>query len=149
MIDFYGKDLKIAYISNGINAYSIEPQLWMKFDKEYNFVIASAIVVHNDLNYINASIEKKFSSSSKIGFSNHYKGILGLMTAYTLGAEVLEFHYTLDKKMKGTDHQLSLDIQDVNILLGAISDIEVALGGRSKQIEKCELPALEKLRSDI
>ena len=64
MIDFYGKDLKIAYISNRINAYSIEPQLWMKFDKEYNFVIASAIVVYNDLNYINASIEKKFSSSS-------------------------------------------------------------------------------------
>lgn len=64
MIDFYGKDLKIAYISNRINAYSIEPQLWMKFEKEYNFIIASAIVVYNDLNYINASIEKQFSSSS-------------------------------------------------------------------------------------
>lgn len=64
MIDFYGKDLKIAYISNRINAYSIEPQLWMQFEKEYNFIITSAIVVYNDLNYINASIEKQFSSSS-------------------------------------------------------------------------------------
>lgn len=64
MIDFYGKDLKIAYISNRINAYSFEPQLWVKFEKEYNFIIASAVVVYNDLNYVNASLEKKFSSTS-------------------------------------------------------------------------------------
>jgi len=65
---WYGSD---AYISSG--AYSIiADTLFIKgdvdntneFEKEYNFIIASAIVVYNDLNYINASIEKKFSSSS-------------------------------------------------------------------------------------
>jgi len=64
LFDHYGDDFKIGYISNRINPYSIEPQLWVKFNKEYNFIIASAMVYYTDLGYINTTIEKLFSKKS-------------------------------------------------------------------------------------
>ena len=64
LLDYYGEDLKIAYISNRVDSYSIEPQLWYKFHKEFDFIIATATVAYNDRGYINASIEKQFTKSS-------------------------------------------------------------------------------------
>lgn len=64
VIKHYGKDAKIAYIANRINPYSIDPQNWLRIEKNYNFLIASAIVVYNDANYINVSLEKQFTSKS-------------------------------------------------------------------------------------
>lgn len=43
----------------------------------------------------------------KIGFSGHHLGIAVDVAAYTLGAEVIERHYTLDRTWKGTDHAAS------------------------------------------
>jgi len=62
--DYFGEYKKIAYISNRIYSYSIEPQLWLKFQEEYDFIIATATVSYNDFNYMNATIEKLFSKSS-------------------------------------------------------------------------------------
>ena len=44
----------------------------------------------------------------KIGFSGHHLGIAIDVAAYTLGASVVERHYTLDRTWKGTDHAASL-----------------------------------------
>ena len=40
----------------------------------------------------------------RIGFSGHHLGIAVDIAAYTLGASVIERHYTLDRTWKGTDH---------------------------------------------
>mgnify|MGYP000855826799 FL=1 len=45
----------------------------------------------------------------KIGFSGHHLGIAVDVAAYTLGASVIERHYTLDRTWKGTDHAASLE----------------------------------------
>ncbi len=44
-----------------------------------------------------------------IGFSGHHLGIAVDVAAFTLGANVLERHYTLDRTWKGTDHAASLE----------------------------------------
>ncbi|GAA0744296.1 hypothetical protein [Gaetbulibacter jejuensis] len=64
LIDYYGSNLKIGYISNRVNPYSIEPQLWIRFQRDYGFIVASAMISYTELNYINASIEKRFSEMS-------------------------------------------------------------------------------------
>jgi hypothetical protein len=64
VMDYYGAHIKIAYISNRVDSYSIEPQLWYKFHKEFDFIIAIATVAYNDFSYINASIEKQFAQIS-------------------------------------------------------------------------------------
>lgn len=64
LMDNYGDEIEIAYISNRVHSYSIEPQLWYRFHSEYNFIIATATVAYNDFGYINASIEKQFAKIS-------------------------------------------------------------------------------------
>lgn len=59
--EFYGKGVKVGWISNRLHSYSIDPQSWIKFHEHYNFLKAGAIVSYNRINYINATIEKQFS----------------------------------------------------------------------------------------
>jgi hypothetical protein len=62
--EHYGDNFKVAFLSNRINSYSIEPQLWVDFYKDYHFIVATAIVAYNDFNYKNSALEKHFSKNS-------------------------------------------------------------------------------------
>lgn len=64
IIDHYGEEVEIAYISNRVNSYSLEPQSWIKFEKNYNFIIAIAIVIYDDFSKMNASLEKLLTQKS-------------------------------------------------------------------------------------
>ncbi|MCB0445734.1 MAG: hypothetical protein R2812_06765 [Gelidibacter sp.] len=70
LYDYYGYHKKIGYVTNRVNSYSIEPQLWIRFYEEYNFIIATATVSYNNYNYANASIEKLFTKTSLKRCSN-------------------------------------------------------------------------------
>ena len=59
--NYYGENNKIVYISNRVNSYSIEPQSWLKFDKEYNFFKASAIIAYDMKGGLSVVLEKLFS----------------------------------------------------------------------------------------
>lgn len=73
--EHYGGNFKIAFLSNKINSYSIEPHLWLRFYKEYNFIIASAIVTYNEIGFNNATLEKHFSRTSVKRCNTLDKGI--------------------------------------------------------------------------
>ncbi|WP_298894838.1 hypothetical protein [uncultured Psychroserpens sp.] len=62
--EYIRKGIKIGYIANRINSYSFEPQLWLDFNNEYDFMIASAIVSYSDFSYLNSSLEKHFFQKS-------------------------------------------------------------------------------------
>ena len=64
LIDNYGEKPRIGYLSNRVNSYSIEPQLWLDFHRDYDFIIASAMVSYTDFNYLSATIEKHFTKAS-------------------------------------------------------------------------------------
>lgn len=64
LIEFYGYNKKLAFIANRVNAYSIDPQNWVKGEKEYNIVYATAIITYNPTSYYNVSLEKHFSKNS-------------------------------------------------------------------------------------
>ena len=58
---------------------------------------------------------KKTFPDVKVGFSDHVapdETMMTLATAYLMGAEVIEKHFTLDKTLKGNDHYHSGDIED-------------------------------------
>lgn len=44
-----------------------------------------------------------------IGYSGHHNGIALDIAAFTLGADYIERHFTLDRTWKGTDHAASLE----------------------------------------
>jgi sialic acid synthase SpsE len=83
----------------------------------------------DDLNlaYIN---RLKHISGCIVGFSSHHIQHIVPLTAFLLGAQILEFHITLDTTADGTDHKASLDIQETKQLLQQI-DISYRSVGNS------------------
>lgn len=64
IFEYYGDNPKIGFMSNRVNSYSTEPESWIKLEKKYDIVVASAIISYNQIGFINANIEKKFSKKS-------------------------------------------------------------------------------------
>lgn len=64
IIHFYGKDAKLAYLSNRINSYSLDPHCWGKLEKHYGTIVAGAIVSYNNFALMNATLEKSLSNKS-------------------------------------------------------------------------------------
>ena len=52
-----------------------------------------------------------------VGLSSHDNGIAMAVAAYTLGARIIEKHFTLDRTMRGTDHKFSLEPQGMRKLV--------------------------------
>lgn len=64
LLDYYGENLSIGYVSNRIQSYSVEPHLWIRFHKEFDFIIATAIVSYNNFASIGVGFEKQFIKRS-------------------------------------------------------------------------------------
>ena len=81
-----------------------------------------------------------------IGFSGHHLGIAVDVAAYTLGAEYIERHYTLDRTWKGTDHAASLEPDGLRKLVRNLSAVHEALTYKSNEILPIEQVQRDKLK---
>lgn len=81
-----------------------------------------------------------------IGFSGHHLGISVDVAAYTLGAHVIERHYTLDRTWKGTDHAASLEPDGIRRLVRDLSAVRDALTYKSSEILPIEQVQRDKLK---
>ena len=77
------------------------------------------------------SLKKEFPSL-KIGFSDHTIGPVASLCAVVLGAEIIEKHFTYNKNLKGPDHMLSLDFNEMKWLVNSIRDYETMKGNGKK-----------------
>jgi N,N'-diacetyllegionaminate synthase len=75
----------------------------------------------------------------KVGLSDHTIGIEAAVAAVAMGAIVVEKHFTLDRNMTGPDHAASLEPDELNAMVLAIRNIELALGDGFKEIADSEL----------
>ena len=68
---------------------------------------------------VNLKFMKNLKSLYKIpvGFSDHTTDLLASKSAITLGADIVERHFTLSKKMEGPDHMLSSDRIEISNLV--------------------------------
>lgn len=73
-----------------------------------------------------------------IGYSDHTAGIVIALAAVARGATVLEKHLTLDRDAEGPDHKSSIEPNDFRIMVGAIRDIERAIGSPEKRPQASE-----------
>lgn len=81
-----------------------------------------------------------------IGFSGHHLGIAIDVAAYTLGAHVIERHFTLDRTWKGTDHSASLEPLGLRKLCRDLNATHSALQFKPKDILDIESVQREKLK---
>ena len=81
-----------------------------------------------------------------IGFSGHHLGIAIDVAAYTLGAEYIERHYTLDRTWKGTDHAASLEPDGMKKLKRNLEETYKALTYKSEDVLPIEQVQRDKLK---
>lgn len=74
----------------------------------------------------------------EVGYSDHTTGIEVPIAAVSLGATVIEKHFTLDKTMEGPDHAASLNPDELKAMVSAIRNIEKALGTGEKIVTESE-----------
>lgn len=89
---------------------------------------------------------KKEYPRYKIGFSNHYPGVLFLAEAVLLGAEMVEFHVTLSRAMYGSDQPASIELPGVLKIVDYIRDTEKAAGTGEWTVFPSEEKIKQKLR---
>ena len=86
---------------------------------------------------------------TKIGFSNHYSGLMGMMMSVVMDVDMIEFHATLDRTMFGSDQAASIEPRGVFELMERINLIEVMKGDGIKKIYDSEIPIMKKLRRSL
>ena len=96
---------------------------------------------------INLLIEKYGDKVKHIGFSGHHLGIAVDVAAYTLGANVIERHYTIDRTWKGTDHAASLEPMGLRKLAMDLNAVHHALNFKTTDILPIEQVQRDKLKN--
>jgi sialic acid synthase len=84
-----------------------------------------------------------------IGWSGHDRGTAMAVAAYTLGARIIEKHFTLDRTMKGTDQAMSLEPQGMQHMIESLKQCRLALGDGVKRQYDSEIEPLKKQRKNI
>ena len=77
----------------------------------------------------------------KVGFSDHSEGITASLIAASLGAKIIEKHFTQDKSQIGPDHFCSLDPSELKNLINKIRSVPSILGSNQKEVQACEKDA--------
>lgn len=102
-----------------------------------------------NLNLNTIAYLKKHYGQYKIGFSDHTIGISAPVVAVGMGAEIIEKHITIDRRMKGTDQAGSLGPDGVNRMVRDIRYTELSMGVEDLYIEKSVMSSKIKLERSI
>jgi N,N'-diacetyllegionaminate synthase len=73
-----------------------------------------------------------------IGYSDHTSGIEIAIAAVAMGATIIEKHFTLSRELPGPDHRASLEPAELIAMVGAIRNVEVAMGSGIKRPTESE-----------
>jgi len=72
------------------------------------------------------TMEKRFNLIT--GYSDHTMGNHICLSAVSLGASIIEKHYTLDRSSEGPDHKFAIEPEELKLLMQEIREVEDAMG---------------------
>ena len=98
---------------------------------------------------LNSILQMKKKFKLGVGFSDHTRGIEASLAAVSMGAIIIEKHFTISKKFKGPDHQASLEPRELKKLVSSIRNIEKCFGNYNKFPTKNELKNKKIVRKSI
>ncbi len=92
------------------------------------------------------TLKKKFKNCI-IGYSDHTKDASSCLIAVTLGAKIIEKHFTLNKNFSSfRDHKLSADPEEMSILVRNIRNLEKMQNSNAIMPQKSELKSYKLSR---
>ena len=101
-----------------------------------------------DANLSKIQYLKKYKA--QIGYSDHTLGINACLVAASLGARVIEKHFTIDHNFsKFRDHQLSMNPEQLKLLSRSLKEINILLGKNEDKIPFAEKLNIKNSRRGI
>ena len=97
---------------------------------------------------LNLNVLKNFKKKyqCELGFSDHSLSLIAGSIAVSLGAKIVEKHFTLNNQLNGPDHKASLNPQNFKKYVQYIRDTEQMLGKKEKIASKEEIKNSEVVR---
>lgn len=95
-----------------------------------------------NMRYVQLNVLKTYRSMYPgliLGLSDHTPGHATVLGAVTLGARVIEKHFTDDVNRNGPDHKFSMDSMSWRDMVDRTRELEAALGTGLKKVEDNEL----------
>lgn len=100
-----------------------------------------------NLGYMN---QLRAAGQCPVGYSSHERGIHVAVAAVTLGASIIEKHFTLNRDLEGNDHRVSLLPAEFAEMVEAIRQVELAIGdGETRELSQGELMNRETLGKSV
>lgn len=93
------------------------------------------------LDSLNLSVIPQMRNRYKIpiGLSDHSTDpVIGPLVAMSLGATIIEKHFTLDRRLAGPDHRFALIPSELKKMVQSVRDAQKAFGDGKKQVLKVE-----------
>ena len=107
----------------------------------------------NNISYLNLNVlktfKKIFGNKCLYGLSDHTQGHLSVIAAVSLGARVIEKHFTDSNKRIGPDHKFAMNPKSWKLMVKETRKLERALGNGEKKIEKNEIDTVIAQRRSI
>ena len=145
-----------TYLSTGMTSFK-DLKFLIKFLIENGLNKKNLIVLHcnsayptpfDDVNLL-SMFKIKDEFKVRVGLSDHTLGIEVPIAAAALGADVIEKHFTLNKKMKGPDHSASIEPSELDKMITSIKNVIKSLGNNKKLITKSEKVNIVAARKSI
>ena len=105
----------------------------------------------SDLKDLNLNVLTTFKKELKtnIGYSDHTLNNIAAIISISLGATMIEKHFTLNKNSCGPDHTSSLNPLELKKFSKIIKDTTTSLGGSIKKPSKSEVKNVNFIRKSI
>ena len=103
----------------------------------------------NNLNLMFIKKLRQIFKNNVIGYSDHTDNINTPSIAIALGAQIIEKHFTLSKKLSGPDHKASLNIFQFKKMIELINYTKTSLGNYSKKISSSEKSTSKLVRKSL
>lgn len=84
-----------------------------------------------------------------VGYSDHCEGLDVSLAAVARGAEILERHLTLDRSLTGPDHAMSLEPQELALLVQRVREVHSYLGDGVKAPQPSERDSMLVARRSV
>jgi len=128
--------------------HSAKGQLALK-EKVILLHCTSSYPTHYDAVNLHAMTTLSRAFGLQVGYSDHTIGLEVPIAAVAMGSVVIEKHFTLSKTLKGPDHALSLEPDELRSMIQSIRHIELALGDGIKRPMACEEEMLTLMRRSL
>jgi len=146
IIDYISSKKKPVLLATGasnINEVHLAMEVIMKHTQ--NIVLMQCNTNYtaslDNFKYINLNVLKEYKKhypKAILGLSDHTPGHASVLGAITLGARVIEKHFTDDTDREGPDHKFSMDFDTWREMVSRSRELEYALGTSLKKVEDNE-----------